>query len=310
MQMQHIYQPVMIKTLLESGGKAPVRKIAKTFLQHDESQIEYYQEITRNMPGRILRKHGIVKYESENFHLNTKRLTASQRSELISLCNKKIAKYAETRGKTIWQHRARDVRAVPGSLRYRVLTAAKYRCELCGINAKEKALDVDHIIPRNKGGKTVFENLQTLCYTCNSQKRDLDITDFRAWRSFYDKREQNCLFCNLKPTDLVIENTLAFAFFDNYPVSKGHSLIIPRRHVSSFFELASAEQTAILKLLAQMKQKILEQEKSVTGFNVGVNDGEDAGQSVFHCHVHLIPRRKGDVDNPKGGVRHVVPGKG
>src|SRR5579864_4801310 len=220
MRMQHIYQPVMIKTLLENEGLASVRKIAEAFLARDESQIEYYEHITRSMPGKVLQKHGIVDYADKVFVLNVPDITQEQRSELIALCDQKIKEYEEERGKLIWQHRARDSREVPGSLRYQILSKAKFRCELCGISAEEKALDVDHIVPVNKGGKTVIENLQALCYTCNSQKRDLDDTDFRPWKDLYETREGHCIFCKLEKSSK-INNSLAFVLEDKYPVSKG-----------------------------------------------------------------------------------------
>jgi len=303
MQMQHIYQPVMIKTLLESDNKTSVRKIAQAFLEKDESQIEYYEQITKIMPGKVLKKHNIIDYDSGSFSLNISNLTTEQRDKLIELCNQKIKEYQDFRGKSIWKHRARDSRLVPGSLRYQILTKAKHKCELCGISADEKALDVDHIIPVNKGGKTV------ICYTCNSQKQDRDDTDFRNWQNMYENRDKNCAFCNLEQS-AKIANSLAFSFEDKYPVTKYHTLVCPRRHVDSFFELGSSEQKSILNLLEELKNKIKEKDKSVLGFNVGINDGKEAGQTVFHCHIHLIPRRKGDVTDPRGGVRNIIPGKG
>lgn len=100
------------------------------------------------------------------------------------------------------------------------------------------------------------------------------------------------------------------AFEDKYPVTKGHMLITPLRHTPSFFELGASEQKACLQLLENLKQKVLVQDSKVTGFNIGINDGIDAGQTVMHCHIHLIPRRKGDVSDPRGGIRHVIPNRG
>lgn len=311
MKMQHIYQPIMIRTLLEHDGTATVRSIAEQFLQKDESQIEYYMQITKSMPGKVLSRHGIVRYESGRFFLNIdRRLTQRQKQELISMCKNKVENYETARGKHIWLHRAKDAAYVPGSLRYEVLKKAKFRCELCGILAFEKALDVDHIVPRNKGGKTFAENLQALCYTCNAQKRDLDDTDFRPWKSLYEIRNESCVFC--KPESRLIRgnNTLALALEDRYPVTRGHTLITPRWHMESYFDMGSGEHKACLNLLQEMKSHIMESDSTVTGFNVGINDGEDAGQTVSHCHIHLIPRRKGDIDDPRGGIRNVMPGRG
>jgi ATP adenylyltransferase len=171
-------------------------------------------------------------------------------------------------------------------------------------------LDVDHIIPRNRGGKTIFENLQALCFTCNSQKRDLDTTDFRSWKDMYENKDAICKFCNIELSSIKARNSLALSFDDRYPVVKGHSLIVPSRHIDSFFDLGSAEQKACFKLLEETKQQIIKEDPSVSGFNIGINDGIDAGQTILHCHIHLIPRRKGDIADPRGGIRHVIPGKG
>lgn len=311
MRMQHIYQPVMIRTLLTSDGIATVRSIAEQFLQKDESQIEYYMYITKSMPGKVLAKHGIVKYESGRFVLELEdRLTPEQKAELIALCEKKVDEYERTRGRLIWLHRTKDAAYVPGSLRFHVLKKARFRCELCGIAAEEKALDVDHIVPRNKNGKTVLENLQALCYTCNSQKRDLDDTDFRIWKELYKTRANDCAFCNLDKRIIRENNELAVAFEDKFPVTKRHMLVSPIRHVQSFFDLASGEYKACLNLLQDMKQAITETDPTVSGFNIGINDGTVAGQTIFHCHIHLIPRRNGDTADPSGGIRHVLPDKG
>ena len=109
---------------------------------------------------------------------------------------------------------------------------------------------------------------------------------------------------------VVAEQPLAYAMRDGYPVSELHTLIIPRRHVADYFDLSRPEENACRLLLEEMKADIEKRDKSVEGLNIGWNCGEVAGQTVFHAHVHLIPRRKGDVENPRGGVRHLMPGKG
>jgi diadenosine tetraphosphate (Ap4A) HIT family hydrolase len=107
------------------------------------------------------------------------------------------------------------------------------------------------------------------------------------------------------------ENELCYATGDLYPVSEHHTLIIPKRHVPDFFDLYQPEINAIHTLLNITKEEIEGLDKTITGFNVGINVGKDAGQSVFHSHIHLIPRRYGDINestnNPRGGVRWVIP---
>ena len=118
-----------------------------------------------------------------------------------------------------------------------------------------------------------------------------------------------CLFCNINKKDIEEENNLSYASYDSYPVSKNHCLIIPKRHVSEYFDLTKEEIIACNDLISIMKHKIMSKDKSVKGFNIGVNSGKVAGQSIMHCHIHLIPRRVGDVENPQGGVRGVIPSK-
>ena len=118
-----------------------------------------------------------------------------------------------------------------------------------------------------------------------------------------------CLFCNIKESGLVMENELAYASYDTYPVSELHCLIIPKRHIKDYFDLTDEEVIACNKLIKSMKIEVELQDPTVKGFNIGTNLGKIAGQSVMHCHIHLISRRVGDVENPQGGVRSVIPQK-
>ena len=118
-----------------------------------------------------------------------------------------------------------------------------------------------------------------------------------------------CLFCNSKESGLAAENALAYASYDTYPVSNFHCLIIPKRHVKDYFELSNDEVIACYELIKKIKEEILLKDPLVKGFNIGTNIGKVAGQSVLHCHIHLIPRREGDVENPQGGIRSVIPSK-
>ena len=107
----------------------------------------------------------------------------------------------------------------------------------------------------------------------------------------------------------IIENENAFAIYDGFPGSKGHVLVIPKRVVAEIFDLNDEEYSSCFNLVKDVK-KILEEEFKPDGFNIGINNGEKAGQTIFHAHIHVIPRYSGDVDNPRGGIRHVIPGKG
>ena len=116
-----------------------------------------------------------------------------------------------------------------------------------------------------------------------------------------------CLFCNIKESGLADENTLAYASYDSYPVTDKHCLIIPKRHVKDYFDLTEEEIVACDQLIKEIKKEIEIKDPLVKGFNIGINSGKVAGQSIMHCHIHLIPRREGDVENPQGGVRSVMP---
>ena len=115
-----------------------------------------------------------------------------------------------------------------------------------------------------------------------------------------------CIFCTIRTEELQFENHLAYSSLDSYPVSELHSLIVPKRHLETYFELTNEEIQACNELILKTKEKILKQDSSVNGFNIGTNVGKSAGQSIMHCHIHLIPRRQGDVENPQGGVRSVI----
>jgi diadenosine tetraphosphate (Ap4A) HIT family hydrolase len=119
----------------------------------------------------------------------------------------------------------------------------------------------------------------------------------------------NCFFCRMLKNDtkkeIILQNDLAVMIRDTRPVSDGHSLIIPRRHVSSFFDTNTEERIALMALLDQTKED-LGREFSPDDFNIGINDGPLAGQSIPHLHIHLIPRYKGDKDDPRGGVRWII----
>ena len=118
-----------------------------------------------------------------------------------------------------------------------------------------------------------------------------------------------CIFCKIRTEELQFENQLAYSSRDSYPVTWLHSLIIPKRHVETYFELNNEEIRACNDLILKTKEKILQEDPSVKGFNIGTNAGKVSGQSIMHCHIHLIPRREGDVENPQGGVRSVIPKK-
>lgn len=273
------------------------------------------------MVGRVLTQNrGITRKDHNQYWLNGfSDLDQNQINKLIELCEGKITEFITKRGDSFWVEEeksfaslSKDTNAlsgIPGQLRYDVLKRAKSKCELCGVSARKKSLDVGYIILPGNGGSGNLANLQALCQSCNMAWRDEGDTDFRSVADTYSHRQSGCVFCEMQKRDIIDQNELAFAIRDRYPVTKFHTLIIPKRHVSDYFDLYQPERNAIQQLLENQRTQILEQDERASGFNIGHNVGEDAGQTVFHCHTHLIPRRMGDVINPKGGIRGVLPGK-
>ena len=119
-----------------------------------------------------------------------------------------------------------------------------------------------------------------------------------------------CAFCEPDNERVFLANDLACALWDSYPVTRLHALIIPRRHARDYFSLNADELLACDDLLHRVRGLVMADDAAVEGFNIGANVGEAAGQTIFHCHFHLIPRRRGDMEDPRGGVRHLIPGKG
>ena len=120
---------------------------------------------------------------------------------------------------------------------------------------------------------------------------------------------KDCLFCKIEKSKIVSENDFFIVVRDNYPVTELHTLIISKRHTASYFELEDSEKISLIKTLDKQKNLLLQNDSTIKGFNIGINDGVEAGQTIMHFHAHLIPRRTGDVQNPRGGVRGVIPEK-
>ncbi len=175
MRMSHVYQPGVLRALLDAAGVATVRQIAQSLLASDEAQLRWYEQRAKNMPLKVLRKHGIVTMEGDLVRLNVETLSFEERARLRALCEQRIGQFLEARGLATWDSRLIETEPVPERVRYRVL-ARDRRCVLCGVGPKEARLEVDHIVPRSKGGSNEMANLQTLCDGCNRGKSNLDDT--------------------------------------------------------------------------------------------------------------------------------------
>ncbi|MGK5094984.1 HIT family protein [Deltaproteobacteria bacterium TL4] len=118
----------------------------------------------------------------------------------------------------------------------------------------------------------------------------------------------HCVFCNIQSEEKILENQLAYARYDKYPVNQGHMLIIPFRHIKTYFDAEDSEKAALWQLVEEAK-RMMDSQFHPDGYNIGINVGETAGQTVMHLHIHMIPRYAGDMANPRGGVRGVIPSK-
>lgn len=248
MSMSHIYQPVMLKTLLAGNGVASRREIAAAFLAEDQSQLEYYDEIVKRYPTQTLKRHGIIDHERGRYQLcdSYNIVDAEERAALIAICDAKLAEFIDRRQQMVWKHRSQNFDPVPGSIRWHILRRAMGRCEACGISAAERALHVDHVIPRSWGGSNDVTNFQALCSTCNVQKLNGDATDFRAAAKALTHRSAECPLCDPPASELVAENELAVA--RGIIGQAGNFEIAPRRHGAGYFALFQPELNAIRAL--------------------------------------------------------------
>ena len=183
MKPSHIYQPVLIRTLVDAGGTATIRQLAQALLVQDESQILYYEGRLREMPIPVLKRHGVVEKDGDLIRLNVDKLSLQEKAEVRKICEERLQSFIAKRGLGIWDYRMLEDDPVPDDLRYQVLKESGGRCALCGATSKEAVLQVDHIQPRSRGGTNDKSNLQALCDRCNLGKGNKDATDFRSWHS-------------------------------------------------------------------------------------------------------------------------------
>jgi ATP adenylyltransferase len=304
MKMSHIYQPVIIKQMLINDGKASLEEIAKILTTLDQEAVEDNIAKLKKYPKEVLNKHGVAKIEKNNYELTVE--YGDTKDNLIKICEEKILGYINSRG---------DDPSTPNgwrAKRVKLLIQNPY-CTLCGSRPDRNSdveLDIDHIVPVSKGGSDDESNLQVLCAKCNRAKGNSLLLSSKEAIDNYLKKQDDCIFCNLPKERINNENQYLVIFDDAFPVTKGHTLIIPKRHVKDALELNDRENLEILQNMKHVCNKLQSNDPTILGFNIGYNVGEVAGQTVLHCHLHIIPRRIGDVENPTGGIRNIIPGMG
>jgi ATP adenylyltransferase len=178
MRMSHIYQPLLIRSLLDAGGLATLRQLAVEFARSDEAQIRYYQDRITKMPVPVLARHGVLNRDGDLVSLTLDDMSFEEQARLRAACEQRIGRFLAERGLSTWDYSLLETDPVPHSVRYQVLARDRI-CQLCGATRDHERLEVDHIVPRSRGGSNDPDNLQVLCAPCNRAKGNRDDTDFR-----------------------------------------------------------------------------------------------------------------------------------
>jgi diadenosine tetraphosphate (Ap4A) HIT family hydrolase len=228
----------------------------------------------------------------------------ADREEILKICDSKLDDY--------YAKHPTDLDTNNGWGRKRILMLEKQPfCSLCGAKPSlDVELDIDHILPDSKGGSDEIENLQVLCHSCNRAKGNYLLKSSKDIHHLALNENETCIFCKLPKERVMFENEYIKVVRDIYPVSNGHTLFIPKRHIQNAFELTDQEMLWIFKIAKLESGNLIKNDKSIEGFNTGFNIGKAAGQSVMHVHFHLIPRRTDDTPEAFGGIRNVIAGKG
>ena len=283
MKMTHIYQPLMIRTLLSSDNTATVEDIARAFVNSDPSQLEYYKQIAKRWPHITLRKHNVIKYDKGVYTLLAENITRKQKQMLIELCELRLQEFIDKDPAIKLAHEM-DKKSISGSMRYDVLAKTKGICAACGVKASSGyPMHVDHIVPASLGGKSILENLQPLCFRCNTEKRNRDDTDFLKWNNRLKFRHKQCKLCD--PPKPARENIMAYAF----NTSKYTTLITPKRHVGRFIDLLPSERHLCLGLVDSIQSAVRARNGSAR-FDVHFDSDYNASQKHYSIILHQIRR--------------------
>ena len=284
MNMTHIYQPLMIKTLLESGDTATTEQIARNFLSNSVTELEYYKKITGRWPRRTLKKHGIISYKRDRYTLLLDQgVTDEQRQSLIDLCMTRLEEFIE---KDPWIRTARniDAKSISSSLRYGAIAKSGGRCVACGVDCFRRPLDIDHILPRSMGGRTEADNLQALCIRCNRAKRNRDSIDYLKIKKQMQFRRADCTLCS--PGQESASNALAYAIFDGRRTDR--ALVVPKRHVSNISEMILPERSMCFDLAYEIQSVIKQGDGSIARFHTSF----ESDYADDHYCISVVPIRQ------------------
>lgn len=290
MRMSHIYQPVMIWTLLKSQGAASKNMIAVEIAGHDQAMIEYYESRVSNMVGKVLQNNGVVIKSPtiKGYYQLEAEYSEEEVEDLMAICESMISEFIEKRSIDVWDHRRNSRRPVPGSVRYNVLVRAHHKCELCGVDANERALEVDHIVPKSWSGPDSIDNYQALCYKCNSNKGNRSSLDLRELSEDYEVYSSSCKYCDEGEKESSAELAKANWIHKKNMIERIE--IYPARHVNSYFDLKQPELNAIFRLSKEIKETILQQGDDCNGFDIRFNEEMDPSTSSKHCVLVMTPK--------------------
>ncbi len=293
MSMTGVYQPVMIEKMLRNGGTVSAWGAAREFLRNDYAQLEYYIHIVNRWPRRTLKKHGVITESgigdrNRMFTLTASGLTKRQRENLVASCRHRLNEYKMRKGIPPHGDGPHSPKAVSGSMRYKVLAKSGGRCVACGVSSLERAIEVDHIVPRSKGGPDELSNLQALCYKCNSQKRDRDDLDFLQEINRKAFGHKGCRWCK---REMKMQNFLAGAAQVKRTRYGQHVVIVPKRHMPNYFELRPPERAMMIDLLEAHLAEEYPEARSASDFSLELETSASVDESR-HCAIHVVPIRR------------------
>lgn len=291
MEMTSVYQPIMIRTLVESGGEASDLDIARAFLGEDKKQLEYYARIAKRWPRRVLVKHGVVAYRKGGrgkrgvFALRLEEATDGQRRRIAELCNLRLEEYIDKNVADMpsFNRFGRDP-PVPDAVRDAVLARTGCMCAACGTRLDGAATWIDYIIPPGIGGDADDpSNLMALCAVCGLAKRDRNALEFLLVRNRI-KFRSGCYLCE-KRESADLRNDLAVAVPAARPAAGHRWIVAPKRHVSRFEEMIPAERHLCMDLIEPTKKRMRGAGCGMRGFSVSMRDTPPGWRGHFGIGV-------------------------
>lgn len=278
MQMTHMYQPLMLMTILESGtGAASARDVARSFVSRDPEYLDYYTRIVKRWPQKTLRNHNIIEYDRGtklySIPFDTA-ITGRQRSRLIKLCHDRFQQFVR-KDPAIWRN-SKTVGRITKNKRYDVMSKSKGVCAACGRASTKAELDVDHIVPTSWGGTNNLDNLQALCRQCNREKRDRDDTNFLLWhKQLQFARNPKCRICCSYHASKG-KNGLAFSI-----MNKKEYLVSPIRHVTSYADMIPPERQLCMDLVHKTMRVLKTRSPDAEFSMYGLDTPE-------HYHIRIV----------------------